>query len=105
MPVACDGESLLEFCRAKAATGWRTEAHAAFDFRLFRNIGERPFTGPTADQCTASLIWDARYKYVHFTALQPLFFDLERLANTRIGPGGVVELRPPRRPRGAAERA
>jgi arylsulfatase A-like enzyme len=33
--------------------------------------------GLTPDQCTANLIWDRRYKYVHFTGLPSLFFDLE----------------------------
>ncbi len=28
-------------------------------------------------QCTANIIRGDRYKYVHFTALPPLFFDLE----------------------------
>ncbi len=141
VPVACDGASLLPFCRSGPAGGWRTEAHAAFDFRMFGKDGAAPLPGLTPDQCTASLIWDARYKYVHFTALPPLFFDLERdphefrnladdpahhglvleyaqkllswrmnhddrtLANTRLGPGGPVERRPPRRPGVAAERA
>ena len=91
--------------------------------------------GLTPDQCSANLLWDRRYKYVHFTGLPPLFFDLESdphefcnladdpayqglvleyaqkmlswrmnhdertLANTRLGPSGVVELHPPRRRR------
>jgi hypothetical protein len=89
--------------------------------------------GLTPDHCTASLIRDERYKYVHFADLPPLFFDLENdphefhdlagdpahhglvleyaqkmlswrmshaertLANTRLGPQGIVEHRPPRR--------
>ena len=28
------------------------------------------------DQCSLAVIQDARYKYVHFDALPPLFFDL-----------------------------
>jgi arylsulfatase A-like enzyme len=31
----------------------------------------------TAHQCSLSVIRDRRYKYVHFTALPPLFFDLK----------------------------
>ncbi len=78
VPVACEGVSLLPFCGAGPANGWRTEAHAAFDFRMFGKDGAAPLPGLTPDQCTASLIWDARYKYVHFTALPPLFFDLQQ---------------------------
>ena len=35
-----------------------------------------PF-GLTVDQCGMSIIRDADYKYVHFDALPPLFFDLK----------------------------
>ena len=37
---------------------------------------ERPL-GLHVDQCSLAVIQDARYKYVHFDALPPLFFDLE----------------------------
>ena len=33
--------------------------------------------GITQHQCTLNVIRDARYKYVHFTNLPPLFFDLQ----------------------------
>ncbi len=36
------------------------------------------YIGIFGDQCTLNVIRDARYKYVHFIALPPLFFDLER---------------------------
>jgi arylsulfatase A-like enzyme len=35
------------------------------------------YLGLTAHQCSLSVIRDKRYKYVHFTALPPLFFDLQ----------------------------
>jgi arylsulfatase A-like enzyme len=31
-----------------------------------------------SDQCTLSVIRDEKYKYVHFTAQAPLFFDLQK---------------------------
>ena len=135
IPVACDGESLLPFCRGGDIQHWRTEAHAEFDFRHFPGLDGGAVLGLTPDQCTANIIWDRRYKYVHFTDLPALFFDLvsdphefhnlagdptshglvleyaqkmlswrmnhdERtLANTRLGPDGIIENRPPRRPR------
>jgi arylsulfatase A-like enzyme len=37
--------------------------------------------GLTAHQCSLSVIRDKRYKYVHFTALSPLFFDLKEDPN------------------------
>ena len=133
IPVACDGESLLPFCHGQDVQDWRTEAHAEFDFRHFPGLDGGRALGLTPDQCTVNLIWDRRYKYVHFTGLPPLFFDLGKdphefhnlagdpachglvleyaqkmlswrmnhdertLANTRVGPDGVVELRPSRR--------
>ena len=135
VPVACDGEPLLPFCQGQDVQNWRTEAHAEFDFRHFPGPDDGRELGLTPDQCAANLIRDRRYKYVHFTGLPPLFFDLENdphefhnlagdpnyhglvleyaqkmlswrmnhdertLANTRLGPGGMVERRPPRRRR------
>ena len=130
IPIACDGESLLPFCQGQDVQDWRTEAHAEFDFRHFPGLDGGRALGLTPDQCTVNLIRDRRYKYVHFTGLPPLFFDLENdphefrnlagdaachglvleyaqkmlswrmnhdertLANTRVGPDGVVEHRP-----------
>ena len=139
IPVACDGESLLPFCQGQDVLDWRTEAHAEFDFRHFPELDGGRILGLSPDQCTANLIRDKRYKYVHFTGLPPLFFDLKNdphefhnlagdsahrglvldyaqkmlswrmshdertLANTRLGPSGMVEIRPPRRRRQEAE--
>ena len=33
--------------------------------------------GLPMDQCSLAVIQDTRYKYVHFDALPPLFFDLQ----------------------------
>ena len=133
IPAACDGASLLPFCQGMEVEDWRGEAHAAFDFRYFPGLRGGEALGLAPDQCSASMIWDACYKYVHFTGLPSLFFDLENdpwefknladdpahhglvleyaqkmlswrmnhddrsLANTRLGPDGVVETIPPRR--------
>jgi len=135
VPAACDGASLLPFCQGMEVEDWRAEAHAAFDFRYFPGLDGGETLGLTPDQCSANLLWDRRYKYVHFTGLPSLFFDLESdphefhnlandpayhglvleyaqkmlswrmnhddrtLANTRLGPSGVVEHHPPRRRR------
>ncbi len=37
--------------------------------------------GLASDQCALNVIRDACYKYVHFTALPPLLFDLRRDPN------------------------
>jgi len=77
VPVACDGETLLPFCRGENPPDWRSEAHWAYDFRSVVNRTPEKALGLTSDQCTMTVIRDDKYKYVHFTALAPLFFDLE----------------------------
>jgi arylsulfatase A-like enzyme len=77
VPAACDGESLLPFCRGEADPGWRREVHWSYDFRDVAGQKSERALGLTSDQCTMNVIRDERYKYVHFTALPPLFFDRE----------------------------
>ena len=55
---------------------WRQEAHWEYDFRDIVDGGYEAALGLTSDQCTLNVIRGARYKYVHFTALPALFFDL-----------------------------
>ena len=77
-PAQCDGMSLLPFSRGESPVNWREEAHWEFDFR--NRVGEMAEQGLqlTPDQSALSVIRGRRYKYVHFTALPPLFYDLER---------------------------
>jgi arylsulfatase A-like enzyme len=78
VPAACDGVSLTPFLRGATPGGWREEAHWEFDFR--DPVSQKPeqALGLTSDQCTLNVLRGRRYKYVHFTALPPLLFDLER---------------------------
>ena len=86
VPRPCDGASLRPFLRGETPAGWRREVHYEFDFRsYFGDVHERPL-GLHVDQCSLAVIQDARYKYVHFDALPPLFFDLEA------DPGQLVNL-------------
>jgi len=76
--VQCDGLSLLTPVRRGQFPGnWRQEAHWEFDFR---NVpaGEHMETelGLTQHQCTLNVVRGTEYKYVHFTNMPPLFFDL-----------------------------
>jgi arylsulfatase A-like enzyme len=98
VPAECDGESLLPFCRGETDPGWRREAHWAYDFRDIVEQKIERALGLTSDQCTINVIRGERYKYVHFTALPPLFFDLEEdpaeyrnLANDPAYQGLVLE--------------
>ncbi len=75
IPAQCDGASLLPFCRGGQPAGWRQQYHAEFDLRSPYGIDEAIPLGLNAKNCGVGIIADARYKYVHFTALPPLFFD------------------------------
>ena len=76
VPVQCDGSSLLPFVEnGKAPSGWRAEAHWEYDFRDPERGEPERALGLTLHQCSLNVIRDERYKYVHLTALPPLFFD------------------------------
>ncbi len=76
VPRACDGRSLLPFLHGDTPSDWRQEVHYEFDFRTgFRSLRENVLK-LHIDQCSLAVIQDTEYKYVHFDALPPLFFDL-----------------------------
>jgi arylsulfatase A-like enzyme len=76
-PRACDGRSLLPFIReARTPPDWRTEVHYEYDFRDIFYSKPESALGLTMDQCSLAVVQDEHYKYVHFAALPPLFFDL-----------------------------
>ena len=78
VPMQCDGQSLLPFLRSGQPGNWRREVHWEFDFRDIPNQAPETALGVTSDQCNLCVIRDERYKYVHFPALPPLFFDLRQ---------------------------
>ncbi len=81
IPFQCDGYSLLPFCRGEHPEGWRTEYHAEFDLRApYEKLENTPMNLPMK-HCTANIICDENYKYVHFTTLPALFFDLKKDPN------------------------
>ncbi len=79
IPAQCDGQSLLPMMHSgEVPESWRREAHWEFDFRC---LYDTPTTGGfdfSAHQSSLSVIRDRQYKYVHFTALPPLLFDLQQ---------------------------
>ena len=76
-PPQCDGKSLVPFLAGATPARWRREAHFEFDFRYVLDEPGSETLGLTPDQCTLYAWRGERYKYVHFTAMPPLFFDLE----------------------------
>ena len=78
VPWACQGRSLMPWLQGESPADWRREAHWEYDFRDLREpLAERALDLPP-DACSLAVIRDERYKYVHFAALPPLFFDLQR---------------------------
>ena len=79
VPVQCDGFSLRPFLTGLGApANWRREAHWEYDFRDPADDEAEQRLGLTLHQCTMNVVRGPRTKYVHFTKLAPLFFDLER---------------------------
>jgi arylsulfatase A-like enzyme len=79
IPSQCDGFSLLPALRSgEMPAGWREAAFWECDFRNVRDDSLEKHLGITLHQCNLSVIRDHNYKYVHFGALPPLFFDLQQ---------------------------
>lgn len=71
-----DGRSLAPFLDGTRVSGWRDAAFWEFDFRdIADGEAERHF-GLRPNELNLAVIRDTRFKYVHFTALPPLLFDL-----------------------------
>ncbi|MDR3500541.1 MAG: alkaline phosphatase family protein [Parvibaculum sp.] len=77
-PVQCDGKSLIPFLEGREPARWRTEAHWEYDFRDPTDDEAERALDLTLHQCTMNIIRDEKFKYVHFTKLPPLLFDLEK---------------------------
>lgn len=77
-PRACDGRSLLPFLHEGRPRGWREALHYEYDFRDLHYSQPEQVLGLHMDQSSLCVVQDERYKYVHFAALPPLFFDLSR---------------------------
>lgn len=78
IPVQCDGKALAPFLAGREPPRWRQEAHWEFDFRDPADNAAEQALGLTLHQCTMNVIRDEKFKYVHFTKLPPLLFDLEK---------------------------
>ena len=82
IPSQCDGLSLMPIINTgKVPQNWRTEVYWEFDFRSVLDDSVEKHFGITAHQCNLAVVRDEQYKYVHFGALPPLFFDLKKDPN------------------------
>jgi len=77
IPRQCDGRSLAEFWTGQDPTNWREEAHWEYDFRNVSDRRVEEALGIEMDDCTLNVIRDEKFKYVHFTALKPLLYDMQ----------------------------
>lgn len=78
VPQQCDGRSLMRFLEGGTPQGWRRDAHWEFDFRDIEHGAAEAALGLRSDQCSLAVLRDDAYKYVHFTGLPPLLFDMRR---------------------------
>ncbi|WP_439514802.1 alkaline phosphatase family protein [Oceanibaculum nanhaiense] len=77
VPDQCDGRPLTGFLEGQPAPeDWRDAACFLFDFRDARLPVLQEPLGLKADHCTLMGWRGERWKYVHFTALPPLLFDM-----------------------------
>ncbi|MBR0655638.1 phosphoric/sulfuric ester hydrolase PehA [Plastoroseomonas arctica] len=76
IPRAADGASLIPLVRGVTPAGWRDALHYEYDFRDVHYSRPETALGLSMDESSLCVIQDDDYKYVHFAALPPLFFDL-----------------------------
>jgi arylsulfatase A-like enzyme len=75
-PLQCDGHSLRPFLEGGKPSRWRDETRWEFDFRDVSDDAAERLFGITLDECGLAVLRTATEKYVHFSGLPPLFYDL-----------------------------
>jgi arylsulfatase A-like enzyme len=75
-PQAMNGLSLCPWLAGETPAPWRSYVFWEYDFRTLGGGGLEQRLGLLPDQCTLNVVRDADWKYVHFTALPALLFDL-----------------------------
>ncbi len=73
IPRQCDGVSLVDYLRGGSPPSWRDSAHFEYDFR--HSDAENVLPVDMESACL-NVIRDDEYKYVHFSGLPELLFDL-----------------------------
>jgi arylsulfatase A-like enzyme len=78
VPPQLDGTSLLPWLKGETPSSWREEVHWEYDFRDRHVPAAEAALGLDAEACNLTVLRSRQHKYVHFAALLPLFYDLER---------------------------
>ena len=76
VPQEANGHSLAPWLAGGTPAPWRDAVFWEFDFRSPETQFAEKRLGITSDQCTLNVIRDRDWKYVHFTGLPPLLYDL-----------------------------
>jgi arylsulfatase A-like enzyme len=76
-PLQCDGASLLSLLHGAAPGTWRDAAFWEWDFRDPTGRATFEMFGLAVDECSLAVLRDEHGKYVHFTGLPPVFYDLD----------------------------
>lgn len=78
IPRSCDGRSILPVLHGSRPADWRRFLTYEFDFRDVFYSQPEGALGLGMEEASLMVVQDERRKYVHFAALPPLFFDLEK---------------------------
>jgi arylsulfatase A-like enzyme len=77
-PRSADGRSILPLLEGPPPSDWRDALFYEYDFRDVHYSRPEGALGLGMDESALCVLQDQHYKYVHFAALPPLFFDLAR---------------------------
>ncbi|WP_342452433.1 phosphoric/sulfuric ester hydrolase PehA [Pararoseomonas baculiformis] len=77
-PRNADGHSLLPLVAGEKPADWRDHLFYEYDFRDVFYSRPEDSLGLHMDDCSLCVVQDENWKYVHFAALPPLLFDLEK---------------------------
>jgi len=78
VPRQCNGRSLLPFVHGAPPRQWRTAAHWEYDFGDVAGGRAHERLGIARHECSLVVQCSEAFAYVHFAALPPLLFDLQR---------------------------
>ncbi|MDQ1078206.1 sulfatase-like hydrolase/transferase [Pseudoroseomonas cervicalis] len=80
-PRACDGRSVLPLVNGEKPADWREHLFYEYDFRDIHYSQPESALGLGMDDASLCVVQDEEWKYVHFSGLPALLFDLRRDPN------------------------
>ncbi len=76
IPLQCDGRSLRAFIEGGVPARWRDDVRWEFDFRYVPDERLDQYFGLSIDELNLAVVRTRTEKYVHFSAMPPLYYDL-----------------------------